>query len=131
MAQRCGQQCAQPGGHRVGRAALAAIATVVGLSSCADDVNSLERVRSGEVEVTGQGVLVIAIDGLRWDHTSLAGYDRNTTPAINRFAQESVVFENAWGVTPTLVGSHVAILSGDDPGIAIPPPLGGGRLPSP
>lgn len=128
--QRCGQQCAQPGGHRVGRAALAAIATVVGLSSCADDVNSLERVRSGEVEVTGQGVLVIAIDGLRWDHTSLAGYDRNTTPAINRFAQESVVFENAWGVTPTLVGSHVAILSGDDPGIAIPPPLGGADFPA-
>ncbi|MDB2577418.1 sulfatase-like hydrolase/transferase [Planctomycetota bacterium] len=110
--------------------ALATIAAIAGLASCGDGENSLGRVRSGEVEVTGQGVVVIAIDGLRWDHTSLAGYDRDTTPSMQRLARESVVFENAWGVTPTLVGSHVAILSGDDPGIAIPPPLGEAEFPA-
>ena len=110
--------------------ALVALAAIAGLASCGDGASSLERVRSGEVEVTGQGVVVIAIDGLRWDHTSLADYDRDTTPSMRRFAREGVVFRNAWGVTPTLVGSHVAILSGDDPGIAIPPPLGEGDFPA-
>lgn len=109
------------------RLLVAAILAAGGTVSCGDEMKALERVRAGEAEVTGQGVLVIAVDGLRWDHTSLAGYDRTTTPSLGKFARESVVFENAWGVTPSMVGAHVAILAGDDPGVAIPPPPPGAR----
>jgi arylsulfatase A-like enzyme len=104
------------------RLLLAALLAASGAASCGDDRSGVERARAGEAEVTGQGVLVIAVDGLRWDHTSLAGYDRETTPSLEKFARDSVVFENAWGVTPSMVGAHVAILAGDDPGVAIPPP---------
>jgi len=104
------------------RLLLAALLAAGGAASCGDERSEIERARAGEAEVTGQGVLVIVVDGLRWDHTSLAGYDRDTTPSLRKFAKESVVFENAWGVTPSMVGAHVAILAGDDPGMAIPPP---------
>lgn len=108
---------------------LMVLVAVLGLASCSDRELPLKRVRSGEVEVTGQGVLVIAVDGLRWDHTSLAGYERSTTPFMLDLASSSVVFENAWSVTPSMVGSHVAILSGSDPGFAIPPPPRKGPAP--
>jgi arylsulfatase A-like enzyme len=71
--------------------------------------------------VTGQGVLVIAIDGLRFDHTSLGGYDRETTPFLASLAESGISFTDAWSPTPSLVGSHVAILSGSDPMLARPP----------
>ena len=93
-----------------------------GLVGCsADDGVPLQRVVDGEAEVTGRGVLVIVIDGLRWDHTSLAGYDRDTTPFLRQFAKSSIVFEDAWAATASPLGSHIAILSGCDPSIAQPP----------
>lgn len=101
--------------------ALAGLIPALLATACGDAALPMSRAAAGEAEVTGQGILVIAIDGLRWDHTSLAGYDRDTTPELRRLAEESVVFENAWSVTPSLVGSHVAILSGADPGFALPP----------
>ncbi len=82
---------------------------------------TLEDVQAGRAEVSGQGVLVIAIDGLRWDHTSLSGYDRDTTPYLATLAESGISFNDAWSPTPSLVGSHVAILSGSDPMLARPP----------
>ncbi|MFT5732048.1 MAG: arylsulfatase A-like enzyme [Planctomycetota bacterium] len=82
---------------------------------------TLGDVIDGRAEVTGQGVLVIAIDGLRWDHTSLAGYDRNTTPFLAKLADQGISFSDAWSATPSLVGSHLALLSGSDPSLAQPP----------
>ena len=90
------------------------------LAGCGSD-QTLEDVAAGRAEVTGQGVLVIAVDGLRWDHTSLSGYDRDTTPYLASLAKEGIVFTDAWSPTPSLVGSHVAILSGSDPQLARPP----------
>lgn len=97
------------------------LAGVAAACGSADDDLPLERVRSGEAEVTGRGVLVIVVDGLRWDHTSLAGYDRDTTPFLAEFARDAMVFTNAWSVSSSLVGSHVSILAGCDPSLAQPP----------
>lgn len=83
--------------------------------------DTLQDVQAGRAEVTGQGVLVIAIDGLRFDHTSLGGYDRDTTPFLASLAESGISFTDAWSPTPSLVGSHVAILSGSDPMLARPP----------
>ena len=95
---------------------------LVGLVSCSgDDVHPLQGVADGKAQVTGNGVLVIVIDGLRWDHTSLAGYERKTTPFLRRFAATGLVFTDAWASTASLLGSHIAILLGCDPSIAQPP----------
>lgn len=69
-------------------------------------------------EPWGDGVLVIAIDGLRADHLSCAGYDRPTTPVIDALARQGTLFSNAWSAAPRLVPSHAALLTGCDPWIA-------------
>ncbi len=43
-----------------------------------------------------RNVLVITVDALRPDRMALYGYDRPTTPYLDRFASESVVFERAF-----------------------------------
>jgi arylsulfatase A-like enzyme len=67
---------------------------------------------------SGGNVLVIVIDELRADHTSLLGYDRETTPNLAALAREGVVFERAFSPAPWDVPAHVALLSGCDPTIA-------------
>ncbi|MEE8466908.1 MAG: sulfatase [Planctomycetota bacterium] len=70
----------------------------------------------------GRGVLVIAIDALRYDHTSLGGYDRKTTPRLADFAErEGVHFSQAWTTGPGLLPAHVSLLTGCDPMVARPP----------
>jgi len=70
----------------------------------------------------GRGVLVIAIDALRYDHTSLGGYDRKTTQRLADFAeQEGIHFTQAWSAGPGLLPGHIALLTGCDPMVARPP----------
>ncbi|MEM8713682.1 MAG: sulfatase-like hydrolase/transferase, partial [Planctomycetota bacterium] len=90
-------------------------------AACGSGRETLEDVAAGRAEVSGEGVLVIAIDGLRWDHTSLSGYDRDTTPFLASLGREGMIFSDAWSPSPSLVGAHVGILSGSDPLLAQPP----------
>lgn len=100
----------------------APVAACLGLfAGCGESELPLARVRDGQAEITGQGVLVVVVDGLRWDHTSLAGYDRDTTPFLRSFASEGMVFTDAWSPTASRLGAHVAILTGCDPALARPP----------
>ncbi len=69
----------------------------------------------------GQGLLVIAIDALRRDHLQVYGSDRATSPFLQRLAADSVVFEDAWSTGAALEASHVALLTGCDPLVAISP----------
>src|SRR5262245_17020867 len=69
-------------------------------------------------ERVGRGVLVIAIDGLRADHLSCAGYDRPTTRVIDALARQGVYFAECWSAAPRTLPAHVALLSGCDPWIA-------------
>ena len=45
-------------------------------------------------------VILLGIDSLRRDHMSCYGYDRLTTPYIDRFAQESTLFEETITIAP-------------------------------
>ena len=64
------------------------------------------------------GVLVIAIDGLRADHVGCYGYDRPTTPTLDRLADEGVIFTQAFANSPALLPSHVSLLTGCEPFVA-------------
>jgi arylsulfatase A-like enzyme len=66
----------------------------------------------------GRGVLVIAIDALRADHTSVLGYDRPTTPTLEALAREGVVFTEAFTSAPQMLPAHVALLTGCEPLVA-------------
>lgn len=66
----------------------------------------------------GPGVLLIAIDGLRADHLSCAGYDRPTTPALDALAGQGYLFRQAFSAAPWLLPAHVALITGCDPNVA-------------
>ncbi len=58
-------------------------------------------------------VLLITVDALRPDHLGTYGYERKTSPALDRFAQEAIVFERAYAQAPhssysisSLMSSH-------------------------
>ena len=60
------------------------------LSACAREDTG------GEIK----NVLVIVVDTLRADHLGSYGYDRATSPNIDRWAAESVQFDRAFSVSP-------------------------------
>lgn len=58
-------------------------------------------------------VLLISIDTLRADHLSLYGYERLTSPHLDRWAKtQAVVFENAVSQAPSTLPSHISLLTG-------------------
>lgn len=64
---------------------------------------------------TGHGVLVLAIDGLRADHLRCLGYDRETTPHLDRIAREGAVFARTVSAAPRRLPAHFALLTGQWP----------------
>ncbi|MEE9263732.1 MAG: sulfatase, partial [Vicinamibacteria bacterium] len=57
-------------------------------------------------------VFLISIDCLRSDHLGSYGYDRDTTPRIDRLAARGVVFENALSTAPETLPSHMSMFTG-------------------
>ena len=58
-----------------------------------------------------QGIILISLDTLRADHLGIYGYHRNTSPFIDAFAKESVVFENAVVQSQWTLPSHASIMT--------------------
>lgn len=57
-------------------------------------------------------VILISIDTLRADHLGCYGYHRNTTPNIDSFAKDGVLFFNAIVQAPWTLPSHMSLLTG-------------------
>ena len=63
-------------------------------------------------------VVLISIDTLRSDFLPVYGYDGVETPALDRFAEDAVVFERAYSHYPLTFPSHVSLLTGRLPASA-------------
>jgi len=57
-------------------------------------------------------IVLITIDTLRADHLGCYGYKQNTSPNLDAFAKESLLFENAYSAVPLTLPSHATILTG-------------------
>lgn len=57
-------------------------------------------------------VVLISIDTLRADRTSVYGHSNRTTPRLEHFAAESAVFETAYAPSSTTAPSHASMLTG-------------------
>jgi arylsulfatase A-like enzyme len=57
-------------------------------------------------------LVLVTIETLRADHTSVLGYSRKTTPELDNLAASSIVFETSYAPTPTTRLSLTALLSG-------------------
>jgi arylsulfatase A-like enzyme len=80
--------------------ALAALLALAGTAAC------------GPREVAAPSVVLVVIDTLRRDHLSLYGYERDTSPRLDRLAPESAVFERCIATSSWTKPSTVSLLSG-------------------
>ena len=65
-------------------------------------------------ETEQTNIILISLDTLRPDHLGCYGYKRNTSPAIDRLATDSVLFENAYSTTSWTLPGHVSLLTSLD-----------------
>jgi arylsulfatase A-like enzyme len=56
-------------------------------------------------------VVLISIDTLRQDHVSAYGYSRRTTPSLQAFSREAVVFEEAFAANTNTAPAHASMLT--------------------
>ena len=59
-------------------------------------------------------ILLIAIDSIRADHMSCYGYQRLTTPHIDRFAESGTLFENTFSPHIPTTPAYASMLTGRD-----------------
>ena len=81
------------------------------------DVADLSDGRYGELPtgIKRPNILVIMIDALRPDRLGTFGANRETSPRIDRFAKEAVVFEDVVAQSPRSIRSIPSILTGRYP----------------
>ena len=60
-------------------------------------------------------LVLITIDTLRADHLHTYGYFRETTPNIDRFAKDALLFERTVAPMSTTLPSHVSIMTSTYP----------------
>src|ERR1041384_643074 len=59
-------------------------------------------------------LVLFAIDSLRADHMSCYGYPRLTTPHIDRFAADGVLFEQTYSAHIPTTSAYASMLTGMD-----------------
>ena len=60
-------------------------------------------------------VILLSADALRADHLSCYGYDRKTSPELDRLASESFRFTNAYSASSHTREAVPALLTGNTP----------------
>jgi arylsulfatase A-like enzyme len=56
-------------------------------------------------------VVLISLDTTRHDHLSVYGYERETTPNLERLAEQGVLFSRAYAPAPTTGPSHATLFT--------------------
>jgi arylsulfatase A-like enzyme len=67
--------------------------------------------RASSTHQAPHGIILISLDTLRADHLGIYGYHRSTSPSIDAFAKDSIVFENAVVQAPNTLPSHMSIMT--------------------
>jgi arylsulfatase A-like enzyme len=57
------------------------------------------------------GIVLVSIDTLRPDHVGCYGYRRPTTPQIDRFRRDAVLFRQAVAQAPSTLASHASLFT--------------------
>lgn len=68
-----------------------------------------------KAEEAESSVLLVTIDTLRADHLKTYGYFRDTSPRIDAFAAEAILFENAFTPMATTLPAHVSMMTSTRP----------------
>jgi arylsulfatase len=60
-----------------------------------------------------RNVILVTYDSLRADHCGFAGYRRDTTPTLDRLADDGLVFENATASGVPTIASMTSVMTGE------------------
>ena len=63
---------------------------------------------------TQPNILLVVVDTVRADHVGCYGYERNTTPNMDAFARESVLYANCYSTCSWTKPSTTSLLTGRD-----------------
>ncbi len=85
-------------------------ASVLGVSG---DKPMAQKVAKG-TPTADRNVVLVFLDTVRYDDTSLDHYSTNT-PNLARFAAGATTFENAWSSAPWTLPAHSAVFTGIEP----------------
>jgi arylsulfatase A-like enzyme len=97
-------------------------------SACREDVDPLPWVDSsiraaqlaapapGRSATNPRNVVLVSLDTLRADHVSAYGYERPTSPNLDRLAAEGILFEQAFSHAPHTAQSHMSLFTSLYPG---------------
>lgn len=76
------------------------------------DKNYIGKVYFDEnYKCTNCNIILISIDTLRADHLGCYGYSRNTTPNIDEFSKDSILFKETIAQAPSTEPSHASIFT--------------------
>lgn len=70
-----------------------------------------QKLQTATTPVAPRNVVLIVVDTLRADHLGVYGYERPTSPNIDRFAKESTVFDRMYSVSPWTMPSTASIFT--------------------
>ncbi|MFT5284230.1 MAG: arylsulfatase A-like enzyme [Planctomycetota bacterium] len=70
---------------------------------------------SAESDPERPSIVFISVDTLSARHTSLYGYERETTPGLDQLATSSVVFDRCWSNAPWTAPSYMSQFTGLQP----------------
>lgn len=101
--------------------------STTGLSNPSVWVNPILLERNTRKKIN---VILISLDALRADHLGCYGHFRDTSPNIDRLAQEGVLFKNAIAQAPYTLSSHMSMLTSLYPSFHSVNTLEKGYLPS-
>jgi arylsulfatase A-like enzyme/tetratricopeptide (TPR) repeat protein len=87
------------------------IATALGVVFLAALLMWLRRGSGGAPSRTTP-VILISIDTLRSDHLPVYGYDRVSTPNLDAFRADAILYERAYSHCPLTLPSHTSMLTG-------------------
>jgi arylsulfatase A-like enzyme len=82
----------------IGAASVIAAAAILHFGGCAPSY-------------AGDNIILVSIDTLRADHLGAYGYDKGTSPEIDRFARESVLFEDCQAQSVSTLASHASMMT--------------------
>jgi arylsulfatase A-like enzyme len=92
-------------------------------------ISLLVLVACGGGDRSPPNLLLVSLDTVRWDRTSLAG-SRDTTPNLAALAAAGTTWPNAWSVGNESIYSHAALLTGRYPSEVALPDYGSFSVPA-
>lgn len=66
----------------------------------------------GCTEAPSTSVVLITLDSTRVDHLSCYGYERETTPNLDAFAERAVRYRRAWSTSSWTLPAHASLFTG-------------------